>query len=147
MVVFPAPLDCDCSWSVLRLPAGTALVLARLPLEKIAECLSDLCAVQVMALKKVGVASLSPPSPPHPAVQDYQRDLYLGLGDQGVKENVCSSERDCMYAKTDVFPCMGLCLYIASCSESHQWENGRPHCLAGQISRHFPVRIISYFLS
>lgn len=32
---------------------GTALVLARLPLEKIAECLSDLCAVQVMALKKV----------------------------------------------------------------------------------------------
>lgn len=33
--------------------AGTALVLARLPLEKIAECLSDLCAVQVLALKKV----------------------------------------------------------------------------------------------
>lgn len=33
--------------------AGTALVLARLPLEKIAECLSELCAVQVMALKKV----------------------------------------------------------------------------------------------
>lgn len=32
---------------------GTALVLARLPLEKIAECLSDLCAVQVLALKKV----------------------------------------------------------------------------------------------
>uniref|UniRef100_A0A668RJZ4 Transportin-3 n=1 Tax=Oreochromis aureus TaxID=47969 RepID=A0A668RJZ4_OREAU len=32
---------------------GTALVLARLPLEKIAECLSDLCAVQVMALKKL----------------------------------------------------------------------------------------------
>lgn len=33
--------------------AGTALVLARLPLEKIAECLSELCAVQVLALKKV----------------------------------------------------------------------------------------------
>ncbi|CAB1333807.1 unnamed protein product [Coregonus sp. 'balchen'] len=33
--------------------ARTALVLARLPLEKIAECLSDLCAVQVMALKKL----------------------------------------------------------------------------------------------
>ncbi|KAJ8373759.1 hypothetical protein SKAU_G00043390 [Synaphobranchus kaupii] len=32
---------------------GTALVLARLPLEKIAECLSDLCAVQVIALKKL----------------------------------------------------------------------------------------------
>ncbi|NXA57035.1 TNPO3 protein, partial [Nothocercus julius] len=32
---------------------GTALVLARLPLEKIAECLSELCAVQVLALKKV----------------------------------------------------------------------------------------------
>lgn len=29
------------------------MVLARLPLEKIAECLSELCAVQVMALKKV----------------------------------------------------------------------------------------------
>lgn len=28
-------------------------MLARLPLEKIAECLSELCAVQVMALKKV----------------------------------------------------------------------------------------------
>lgn len=48
--------------SLRRLPApepvssclsGTALVLARLPLEKIAECLSELCAVQVMALKKV----------------------------------------------------------------------------------------------
>lgn len=35
--------------------AGTALVLARLPLEKIAECLSDLCAVQVLALKKVSL--------------------------------------------------------------------------------------------
>lgn len=35
--------------------AGTALVLARLPLEKIAECLSDLCAVQVVALKKVSL--------------------------------------------------------------------------------------------
>ncbi|KAM4570059.1 transportin-3 isoform 1-T1 [Odontesthes bonariensis] len=34
---------------------GTALVLARLPLEKISECLSDLCAVQVLALKKVSV--------------------------------------------------------------------------------------------
>uniref|UniRef100_A0A8C5UFK4 Transportin 3 n=1 Tax=Malurus cyaneus samueli TaxID=2593467 RepID=A0A8C5UFK4_9PASS len=32
---------------------GTALVLARLPLEKISECLSELCAVQVLALKKV----------------------------------------------------------------------------------------------
>uniref|UniRef100_A0A1A8LU62 Transportin-3 n=2 Tax=Nothobranchius TaxID=28779 RepID=A0A1A8LU62_9TELE len=32
---------------------GTALVLARLPLEKIAECLSDLCAVQVLALRKL----------------------------------------------------------------------------------------------
>uniref|UniRef100_A0A8C3PX19 Transportin 3 n=1 Tax=Chrysolophus pictus TaxID=9089 RepID=A0A8C3PX19_CHRPC len=32
---------------------GTALVLARLPLEKIAECLSELCAVQVLALKKL----------------------------------------------------------------------------------------------
>uniref|UniRef100_A0A8C1BQX9 Transportin 3 n=1 Tax=Cyprinus carpio carpio TaxID=630221 RepID=A0A8C1BQX9_CYPCA len=32
---------------------GTALVLARLPLEKIAECLNDLCAVQVMALRKL----------------------------------------------------------------------------------------------
>ncbi|NWR24548.1 TNPO3 protein, partial [Emberiza fucata] len=34
-------------------PAGTALVLARLPLEKISECLSELCAVQVLALKKL----------------------------------------------------------------------------------------------
>ncbi|NWT61721.1 TNPO3 protein, partial [Erythrocercus mccallii] len=33
--------------------AGTALVLARLPLEKISECLSELCAVQVLALKKL----------------------------------------------------------------------------------------------
>uniref|UniRef100_A0A8C6YLN8 Transportin-3 n=1 Tax=Naja naja TaxID=35670 RepID=A0A8C6YLN8_NAJNA len=33
--------------------AGTALVLARLPLEKISACLSELCAVQVMALKKL----------------------------------------------------------------------------------------------
>uniref|UniRef100_A0A2K5F775 Transportin 3 n=1 Tax=Aotus nancymaae TaxID=37293 RepID=A0A2K5F775_AOTNA len=32
---------------------GTALVLARLPLEKITECLSELCSVQVMALKKL----------------------------------------------------------------------------------------------
>lgn len=32
---------------------GTALVLARLPLDKITECLSELCSVQVMALKKV----------------------------------------------------------------------------------------------
>ncbi|XP_013929052.1 PREDICTED: transportin-3-like [Thamnophis sirtalis] len=32
---------------------GTALVLARLPLEKISPCLSELCAVQVMALKKI----------------------------------------------------------------------------------------------
>ncbi|NXC41840.1 TNPO3 protein, partial [Penelope pileata] len=36
-----------------RCLAGTALVLARLPLEKIAECLSELCAVQVLALKKL----------------------------------------------------------------------------------------------
>lgn len=28
-------------------------MLGRLPLEKIGECLSDLCAVQVLALKKV----------------------------------------------------------------------------------------------
>lgn len=28
-------------------------MLARLPLEKISECLSELCAVQVLALKKV----------------------------------------------------------------------------------------------
>ncbi|NXD46523.1 TNPO3 protein, partial [Copsychus sechellarum] len=34
-------------------PAGTALVLARLPLDKISECLSELCAVQVLALKKL----------------------------------------------------------------------------------------------
>ncbi|NWY63710.1 TNPO3 protein, partial [Erithacus rubecula] len=33
--------------------AGTALVLARLPLDKISECLSELCAVQVLALKKL----------------------------------------------------------------------------------------------
>uniref|UniRef100_A0A803SRU4 Transportin-3 n=1 Tax=Anolis carolinensis TaxID=28377 RepID=A0A803SRU4_ANOCA len=32
---------------------GTALVLARLPLEKISPCLGELCAVQVMALKKL----------------------------------------------------------------------------------------------
>ncbi|XP_005061577.1 PREDICTED: transportin-3 [Ficedula albicollis] len=32
---------------------GTALVLARLPLDKISECLSELCAVQVLALKKL----------------------------------------------------------------------------------------------
>ncbi|XP_019753175.1 transportin-3 isoform X3 [Hippocampus comes] len=32
---------------------GTALVLGRLPLDKIAECLGDLCAVQVAALKKL----------------------------------------------------------------------------------------------
>ncbi|PKK22066.1 transportin 3, partial [Columba livia] len=38
---------------------GTALVLARLPLEKIAECLSELCAVQVMALKKLLSQELS----------------------------------------------------------------------------------------
>lgn len=40
--------------------AGTALVLARLPLEKIAECLSELCAVQVLALKKVRPQGTSP---------------------------------------------------------------------------------------
>ncbi|KAF5888724.1 transportin-3 [Clarias magur] len=39
--------------AAIGLLKGTALVLARLPLEKIAECLSDLCAVQVMALKKL----------------------------------------------------------------------------------------------
>uniref|UniRef100_A0A673L5Z2 Transportin-3 n=1 Tax=Sinocyclocheilus rhinocerous TaxID=307959 RepID=A0A673L5Z2_9TELE len=38
-----------CDWFI----SGTALVLARLPLEKIAECLNDLCAVQVMALRKL----------------------------------------------------------------------------------------------
>ncbi|XP_053572309.1 transportin-3 isoform X2 [Bombina bombina] len=32
---------------------GTALVLARLPLEKISECLSELCSVQVNALKQL----------------------------------------------------------------------------------------------
>ncbi|KAM4747695.1 transportin-3 isoform 1-T1 [Rhinophrynus dorsalis] len=32
---------------------GTALVLARLPLEKISECLSELCSVQVSSLKKL----------------------------------------------------------------------------------------------
>uniref|UniRef100_A0A8C6FR95 Transportin 3 n=1 Tax=Moschus moschiferus TaxID=68415 RepID=A0A8C6FR95_MOSMO len=32
---------------------GTALVLARLPLDKITECLSELCSVQVLALKKL----------------------------------------------------------------------------------------------
>ncbi|KAA0720943.1 Transportin-3 Importin-12 [Triplophysa tibetana] len=46
---------------------GTALVLARLPLERIAECLNDLCAVQVMALKKLlaqdsGSGKLSDPT-------------------------------------------------------------------------------------
>uniref|UniRef100_A0A8B9JX44 Transportin-3 n=1 Tax=Astyanax mexicanus TaxID=7994 RepID=A0A8B9JX44_ASTMX len=40
--------------AAIGLLKGTALVLARLPLEKIAECLSDLCSVQVLALKKVG---------------------------------------------------------------------------------------------
>uniref|UniRef100_U3K7Y6 Exportin-1/Importin-beta-like domain-containing protein n=1 Tax=Ficedula albicollis TaxID=59894 RepID=U3K7Y6_FICAL len=40
---------------------GTALVLARLPLDKISECLSELCAVQVLALKKL----LSPSCHPH----------------------------------------------------------------------------------
>lgn len=35
---------------------GTALVLARLPLDKITECLSELCSVQVMALKKAVVS-------------------------------------------------------------------------------------------
>lgn len=52
--------------------AGTALVLARLPLEKIAECLSDLCAVQVLALKKVrGHSRLPKPfiaKPPKPVL-------------------------------------------------------------------------------
>ncbi|KAG9335458.1 hypothetical protein JZ751_004587, partial [Albula glossodonta] len=44
------------SEAAVGLLKGTALVLARLPLEKITECLSDLCAVQVIALKKVSVA-------------------------------------------------------------------------------------------
>ncbi|KAL4659483.1 transportin-3 isoform X2 [Arapaima gigas] len=39
--------------AAIELLKGTALVLAHLPLEKIAECLSDLCAVQVIALKKL----------------------------------------------------------------------------------------------
>ncbi|MGH0142905.1 UNVERIFIED_CONTAM: hypothetical protein FKN15_047838 [Acipenser sinensis] len=43
-------LSADAAVGLLK---GTALVLARLPLEKIAECLSDLCAVQVIALKKI----------------------------------------------------------------------------------------------
>ncbi|KPP76261.1 transportin-3-like [Scleropages formosus] len=43
-------LSTDAAVGLLK---GTALVLARLPLEKIAECLSDLCDVQVMALKKL----------------------------------------------------------------------------------------------
>ncbi|XP_056311784.1 transportin-3 isoform X2 [Danio aesculapii] len=43
-------LSTDAAVGLLK---GTALVLARLPLEKIAECLNDLCAVQVMALKKL----------------------------------------------------------------------------------------------
>lgn len=43
-------LSSDAAVGLLK---GTALVLARLSLEKIAECLSDLCAVQVMALKKL----------------------------------------------------------------------------------------------
>lgn len=38
--------------AAVELLKGTAMVLARLPLEKISECLSDLCAVQVVALKK-----------------------------------------------------------------------------------------------
>ncbi|MFT7814910.1 transportin-3 [Arapaima gigas] len=42
-------LSSDAAVGLLK---GTALVLARLPLDKIAECLSDLCDVQVMALKK-----------------------------------------------------------------------------------------------
>lgn len=47
------PVLKSCSYLFLFTCTGTALVLARLPLEKIAECLSDLCAVQVLALKKV----------------------------------------------------------------------------------------------
>ncbi|KAK1169089.1 transportin-3 isoform X2 [Acipenser oxyrinchus oxyrinchus] len=43
-------LSADAAVGLLK---GTALVLARLPLEKIAACLSDLCAVQVIALKKL----------------------------------------------------------------------------------------------
>ncbi|XP_061570250.1 transportin-3 isoform X2 [Cololabis saira] len=43
-------LSSDAAVGLLK---GTALVLTRLPLEKIAVCLSDLCAVQVIALKKL----------------------------------------------------------------------------------------------
>ncbi|XP_059842985.1 transportin-3 [Hypanus sabinus] len=39
--------------AAIGLLKGTALVLCRLPLEKITECLSELCAVQVTALKKL----------------------------------------------------------------------------------------------
>ena len=85
---------------MLPLPAGTALVLARLPLEKIAECLSDLCAVQVMALKKVGVIAATPPSPAPPRARCRVTGTLLSLlgsGGEGVKENVWSSERVCVY--------------------------------------------------
>ncbi|XP_048864276.1 transportin-3-like isoform X2 [Brienomyrus brachyistius] len=41
------------SEAAVGLLKGTALVLARLPLEKIAECMSDLCSLQVMVLKKL----------------------------------------------------------------------------------------------
>ncbi|XP_030630141.1 transportin-3 isoform X1 [Chanos chanos] len=49
-------LSSDAAIGLLK---GTALVLARLPLEKISECLSDLCAVQVMALRKNMAKSVS----------------------------------------------------------------------------------------
>ena len=77
--------------------AGTALVLARLPLEKIAECLSELCTVQVMALKKVSPgrgrgrmgrvggrqAAMAPSSP----------GGLIGCGDGGSSEVVYKESR------------------------------------------------------
>uniref|UniRef100_A0A4W3H390 Transportin 3 n=1 Tax=Callorhinchus milii TaxID=7868 RepID=A0A4W3H390_CALMI len=39
--------------AAIGLLKGTALVLCRLPLDKITKCLSELCAVQVLALKKL----------------------------------------------------------------------------------------------
>ncbi|XP_023652672.1 transportin-3-like [Paramormyrops kingsleyae] len=41
------------SEAAVGLLKGTAFVLARLPLEKIAKCMSDLCSLQVMVLKKL----------------------------------------------------------------------------------------------
>ncbi|KAG8123206.1 hypothetical protein E2320_018689 [Naja naja] len=45
--------------AAVRLLKGMALVLTRLPLEKILACLSELCAVQVIALKKLLSQELS----------------------------------------------------------------------------------------